>query len=225
MVAMAVGAVVTGGAAPAEPAPPATTVYRHATVLDGTGAAPLRDMAVIVRGDRIQRVAPDAQLARALPAGATIVDLSGRYLLPGLIDSHQHVATPPNRRRAEALMRRDLYSGITATRIMADDLRAVAELARAAHVAEIASPDLVYAALFAGPSFFDDPRVLDAALIAAGQAVEHYEITRYGTLIAWAKQLGRSDCAALFQQNLDEEKAADKKLTAMAETNVNRKAA
>ncbi len=71
----------------------------------------------------------------------------------------------------------------------------------------------------------DDPRVLDAALIAAGQAVEHYEITRYGTLIAWAKQLGRSDCAALFQQNLDEEKAADKKLTAMAETNVNRKAA
>ena len=71
----------------------------------------------------------------------------------------------------------------------------------------------------------DDPRVLDAALIAAAQAVEHYEITRYGTLIAWAKQLGRSDCVALFQQNLDEEKATDKKLTALAETNVNRKAA
>jgi ferritin-like metal-binding protein YciE len=71
----------------------------------------------------------------------------------------------------------------------------------------------------------DDPRVLDAALIAAAQAVEHYEITRYGSLIAWAKQLGRSDCAALFQQNLDEEKATDKKLTALAETNINRKAA
>jgi ferritin-like metal-binding protein YciE len=71
----------------------------------------------------------------------------------------------------------------------------------------------------------DDPRVLDAALIAAAQAVEHYEITRYGSLIAWAKQLGRSDCAALLQQNLDEEKATDKKLTALAETNVNRKAA
>jgi ferritin-like metal-binding protein YciE len=67
--------------------------------------------------------------------------------------------------------------------------------------------------------------VLDAALIAAAQAVEHYEITRYGSLIAWAKQLGRDDCAALLQQNLDEEKAADKKLTAMAESNVNRKAA
>jgi ferritin-like metal-binding protein YciE len=71
----------------------------------------------------------------------------------------------------------------------------------------------------------DDKAVLDAALIAAGQAVEHYEMTRYGTLIAWAKQLGRSDCASLLQQNLDEEKAADAKLTALAERNVNRKAA
>jgi len=71
----------------------------------------------------------------------------------------------------------------------------------------------------------EDPAVLDAALIAAAQAVEHYEITRYGSLVAWAKKLGRSDCAALLQQNLDEEKATDKKLTALAETNVNRKAA
>ena len=70
-----------------------------------------------------------------------------------------------------------------------------------------------------------DRAVLDAALIAAAQAVEHYEITRYGTLIAWAKQMGRNDCATLLQQNLDEEKAADKKLTAMAESKVNRRAA
>jgi ferritin-like metal-binding protein YciE len=70
-----------------------------------------------------------------------------------------------------------------------------------------------------------DKSVLDAALIAAAQAVEHYEITRYGSLVAWAKQLGRNDCAALLQQNLDEEKATDKKLTAMAESSVNRKAA
>jgi ferritin-like metal-binding protein YciE len=71
----------------------------------------------------------------------------------------------------------------------------------------------------------DDKKVLDAALIAAAQAVEHYEMTRYGTLIAWAKQLGRNDCASMLQKNLDEEKAADKKLTAMAEASVNRKAA
>jgi ferritin-like metal-binding protein YciE len=71
----------------------------------------------------------------------------------------------------------------------------------------------------------DAKAVMDAALIAAAQAVEHYEITRYGSLIAWAKQLGRNDCAALLQQNLDEEKSADKKLTAIAESKVNRIAA
>ena len=71
----------------------------------------------------------------------------------------------------------------------------------------------------------DNKSVMDAALIAAGQAVEHYEMTRYGSLIAWAKQLGRNYCAALLQQNLDEEKAADKKLTQIAESKVNRMAA
>ena len=71
----------------------------------------------------------------------------------------------------------------------------------------------------------DDKAVLDAALIAAAQAVEHYEMTRYGTLIAWAKQLGRPDCASVLAQNLEEEKAADSKLTAIAERNVNAKAA
>ena len=70
-----------------------------------------------------------------------------------------------------------------------------------------------------------DKEVLDAALLASAQAVEHYEITRYGTLIAWAKQLGRDDCASVLQQTLDEEKAKDQKLTAMAESKINRKAA
>jgi ferritin-like metal-binding protein YciE len=71
----------------------------------------------------------------------------------------------------------------------------------------------------------DDKKVLDAALIAAAQAVEHYEITRYGTLIAWAKQLGRPDCASVLQETLEEEKAADSKLTSLAERDVNVKAA
>jgi ferritin-like metal-binding protein YciE len=71
----------------------------------------------------------------------------------------------------------------------------------------------------------DDNAVLDAALIAAAQAVEHYEISRYGTLVAWAKQLGRNDCASLLLQNLDEEKATDVKLTNMAEGRLNRRAA
>lgn len=70
-----------------------------------------------------------------------------------------------------------------------------------------------------------DKAVLDAAIIASAQAVEHYEITRYGTLITWAKELGRSDCAAVLEENLNEEKAADEKLTKIAEAAVNLKAA
>ena len=71
----------------------------------------------------------------------------------------------------------------------------------------------------------EDKEVCDAALLAAAQAVEHYEITRYGTLIAWAKQLGRNDCANVLHKNLEEEKATDDKLTKLAEANINRKAA
>jgi ferritin-like metal-binding protein YciE len=70
-----------------------------------------------------------------------------------------------------------------------------------------------------------DKSVLDAALINAAQAAEHYEITRYGSLIAWAKQLGRNDCASLLQKTLDEEKATDKKLTTLAESKINLRAA
>ena len=70
-----------------------------------------------------------------------------------------------------------------------------------------------------------DDVVLDAALINAAQAAEHYEIARYGSLIAWAKQLGRNDCASILQKTLDEEKATDKKLTSLAESKANLRAA
>ena len=69
-----------------------------------------------------------------------------------------------------------------------------------------------------------DKAVLDAALIASAQAVEHYEITRYGTLIAWATQLGRDEIAGILKETLDEEYATDDKLTKMAETSANAKA-
>lgn len=71
----------------------------------------------------------------------------------------------------------------------------------------------------------DDKSVLDAALAAAAQAVEHYEMTRYGSLVAWAKTLGRVDCAALLQQNLEEEEATDRKLTTLADGILNPRAA
>lgn len=63
----------------------------------------------------------------------------------------------------------------------------------------------------------EDDGVLDAGLIASAQAVEHYEIARYGTLIAWAKQLEMNDAVALLAETLEEEEAADEKLSALSE--------
>jgi ferritin-like metal-binding protein YciE len=71
----------------------------------------------------------------------------------------------------------------------------------------------------------DDEHVRDAAMLSAAQAVEHYEMSRYGTLIAYAQQLGRTDCARILAQTLDEEKAADKTLSGIAGARVNKLAA
>jgi ferritin-like metal-binding protein YciE len=71
----------------------------------------------------------------------------------------------------------------------------------------------------------ENKQVLDAAIIGSAQAIEHYEISRYGTLIAWAEQLGHDNVVSLLNANLKEEKAADKKLNTIAEARINPKAA
>ncbi|PPD15774.1 MAG: hypothetical protein CTY25_05640 [Methylobacterium sp.] len=71
----------------------------------------------------------------------------------------------------------------------------------------------------------EDPEVRDAAMLASAQAVEHYEITRYGTLIAWARQIGHDDAATLLEQSLEEEKSTDQLLTELAEESLNQAAA
>jgi ferritin-like metal-binding protein YciE len=68
---------------------------------------------------------------------------------------------------------------------------------------------------------FEDSPALDAGLLGGAQAVEHYEFARYGTLVAWAEQLGMSEVAKLLQQTLDEEKATDQALTKLAEAAIN----
>src|SRR6187401_1904482 len=70
-----------------------------------------------------------------------------------------------------------------------------------------------------------DETTMDACLIAAGQRAEHYEMAAYGTLVAWAQTMGHTEAAKLLQQNLDEEKAADKKLSGLAEGGINQSAA
>ncbi len=131
------------------------TLYRNVTVIDGLGGPPRPGQDLLIQGERILAIRPTGQ---PVPEGAKVEAGQGRFVLPGLIDSHEHLATPPNRPFAEAQMRRDLYGGVTAVRDMADDLRQVADLARASRIGEIAGPDIYFAALMAGPSFFEDPR-------------------------------------------------------------------
>ena len=146
------------GAAPpalAAPAEQKIIAYRGAILFDGTGAPSRAGLTIVTRGERILAV----QLDHApLPDAAETVDVAGLYVLPGLIDTHVHVATPPDADTARVQMRRWLYSGVTAVRGMADDLRSVGELARQARVGEVPSPVIYYAALMAGEGFFKDPR-------------------------------------------------------------------
>lgn len=153
--------------APFAPAQEELVIFRGATLFDGTGHSPRRDMDVVVRGERIQQIVRDDDLDPGLLRKAKIIDLRRRFVMPGMIDAHVHLATPPNRRQAEAILRRDIYGGVTMVRDMADDLRAVGDLSRASLVGEIAAPDIYYAALMAGPAFFTDKRTAQTS--AGGQ--------------------------------------------------------
>jgi len=150
-IALAPAAIAT-----ASTEPPPLIIYSGATLIDVETGKATPDMAILTRGERIENIRAASDLSAL--AGATRVDVRGLYVSPGLINTHEHLATPPNRPWAEAMMRRDLYGGITAVRDMADDLRNVADLARASRIGEIPGPDIYFAALMAGPAFFDDPR-------------------------------------------------------------------
>jgi len=186
------------------------TVYKGATLIDGTGAPPRPGMSILVKGERIARVWKDGEIAFKLPPETAVVDVAGQYVLPGLIDSHEHLATPPNRPYAQAHLRRDLYSGVTAIRDMADDLRNVADLSRATRIGEIPGPDIYYAALMAGPSFFEDKRVQAASLGAKGGEVSWMQAitpqTDLPLAVAQARGIGAS--AIKIYANLPGEEVA-----------------
>ncbi len=149
--------------AAAQREPARTVALTHVTVIDGTGAAALPDRTILIRGDRIEAVFPSG--TRSLPDSAEVEDLSGRWVIPGLIDAHVHVTGGP---RSAADYEEELgwmvRGGVTAVRDMAGDARILAWLARAAELDEIAAPDIRYSALMAGPTFFaEDARVAGAA--------------------------------------------------------------
>ena len=132
-------------------AAPTRTIFEGATVIDGTGTGSRTGMAIVVEGEAITAVVPNADLTEEVREGAAIVDASEWFAIPGLVESHTHVATMASRARAEFILNRQLYAGITTARDMAGDVRSLMDLQRASLVKEIGAPDLYFSALMAGP--------------------------------------------------------------------------
>jgi imidazolonepropionase-like amidohydrolase len=137
-----------------QPSLESSLLVRNVSVIDGTGAAPRPGLDVMVRNGRISQMG----VSLGEPADIT-VDGRGLFLMPGLTDAHVHLSGMPWAERAEQL-RRVLRGGVTTVYDVASDLRNTSDLSRAALVNEIESPAIYYAALFAGPPFFTDPRVV-----------------------------------------------------------------
>jgi imidazolonepropionase-like amidohydrolase len=150
---------VLGAQGPQAPQASKSIKIVDVTVIDGTDAAPKPHMTVILRGGRITELLAAGATA---PAADTTIEGAGRYMIPGLIDSHVHIGTTPWAREVDQLGRA-LRGGITSVFDMAGDTRATGDLARASLVGEIRAPSVYYVALMAGPAFFTDRRVLAAS--------------------------------------------------------------
>jgi imidazolonepropionase-like amidohydrolase len=111
------------GAANAQTQPAAEVVaLTHATVIDGTGAAPMPDSTVLIRGGRITAVLPTG--SQPVPNGARVEDLTGKWVIPGLIDAHVHLPSGSgDLARYRELLTRLLLGGVTGVRDMAGDAR------------------------------------------------------------------------------------------------------
>jgi imidazolonepropionase-like amidohydrolase len=130
------------------------------SIIDANHRIPLDHQTILIRDGKIQSVFDFG--SKPIPDTAVIISLKGKFLLPGLIDSHVHMATDPsgvdNRAHTIDVLKRMLLSGVTTVRDMAGDARVLAGLSRDAQLDEIESPDIYYSALMAGPDFFKDPR-------------------------------------------------------------------
>ncbi len=134
----------------------------HVTLIDANHRQPLPNQTVIIQEDKIEAIFTDG--AKPIADSFTIFNLHGKFLIPGLIDTHVHLATDPSETDNAAstlrTLHKMLFTGITSVRDMAGDARVLAGLSRQATLGEIISPDIYYSALMAGPEFFTDPRTI-----------------------------------------------------------------
>lgn len=129
-------------------------------IIDVNHQTSLANQTVLISEKIILDVFADNE--KKIPDSFTVIPMKGKYLLPGLINSHVHVATDPsgihNREHTLDELKKMLFSGVTSVRDMAGDARTLAGLSRDASTGDINSPNIYYSALMAGPKFFSDPR-------------------------------------------------------------------
>jgi imidazolonepropionase-like amidohydrolase len=144
----------------------AALALTHVTVIDGTGSAPVPDMTVVLRRGRIEAIYPSAD--QRLPEGSRVLDLSGKTVIPGLVESHTHLrAFYASREQLLSELERYVYGGVVALREMAGDARVSAQLNRAARLGEITSPDVYFSAVMMGPHFYQTDAAGVAAIVQA----------------------------------------------------------
>jgi imidazolonepropionase-like amidohydrolase len=151
---LAAGSVVF--AQNSQPTAAPSLLIRNITLIDGNGGVPRAGVNVMIRDGRIASIG--AETAEAL----LTIDGRGLFAMPGLTDAHVHLSGLPWAERAEQL-KRVLRGGVTMVYDVASDLRNTSDLSRAALTGEIDAPSIHYAALFAGPAFFTDPRVVSTS--------------------------------------------------------------
>lgn len=208
VLAWAVGAALwaTPAFGQADTTPPLEILYGF-TLIDGRGGPPIPDAAMAIRGNEILAISTRRELLSGpdAPRDALVTDLGGGWVIPGLIDTHVHLSTAPNRDRAEAELERLLYAGVTAVRDMAGDARALASLARDTRLGQIDGPDVYFSALMAGPSFLADPRPqASAAGEVAGEVAWMQAITPETDLVeAVARAKGTYATGVKIYANLE----------------------
>lgn len=144
---------------------PERVLLINANIVDVKSLKIDEKQSILIEGDRIKRISSTKKLSKM--RGASVVDLNGKFVIPGLIDAHVHHATDPDSWDKLSItterLRYLLRGGVTSVRDMGGDARALAYLKRQAEVDSIASPDIYFSVIIGGETFFSDPRTIASA--------------------------------------------------------------
>ncbi len=164
------------------------TVFKNVNLIDGSSAKIEKNVTLILAGAKISGIYKGENSNNNYPSEATIIDLKGKYVMPGLIDAHVHLATDPNEEtyvNVSKRLRKMLGNGILGVRDMGGDGRALTYYSRQALASQILSPDIHFSSILAGPQFFEDPRIISSSIgIELGTASWAYEVTKDTNLTA-----------------------------------------